>query len=193
MRQFLKKSAHFLAVFLIAPFALTCWLENKIMPHSEVIFQFWSHLAALFPGLFGVIFRRAFYTLTVKQCSQDCYIGFGSLFTHRDVIVDNNVYMGNYVICGAVALRERTIIASRVSITSGKHLHRRDSQGQWASSSHNNMTLVEIGPDAWIGEGAIIMADIGKGSLVGAGAVVTKRVPNDVVAAGNPAVIIKEL
>ncbi len=193
MRQFFKKSVHLLAVFLIAPFILSCWIEKKITPQSEIFFQFCSHLVALFPGIIGVIFRRAFYSQTLSQCSQDCYIGFGSIFTHRDVIVEKYVYLGNYVVCGTAVLKERTIIASRVSITSGKNLHRRDNSGRWAATSKNNMVVVEIGPDAWIGEGAIIMSSIGKGSLVGAGSVVTKKIDNDVVAAGNPATIIKEL
>jgi len=193
MRDFLKTSANFLAVLVIAPLALTCWLEKKIIPRSEVIFQFWSHIAALLPGLLGIISRRAFYAMTLNHCSLNSHIGFGSMFTHRNVIVEDNVYMGNYAICGTAILRKRTIIASRVSITSGKHLHRKDSQGHWTATSPNDMVVVEIGPDAWIGEGAIIMSNVGKGSLVGAGAVVTKKVHNNVVAAGNPAAIIKEL
>jgi len=52
---------------------------------------------------------------------------------------------------------------------------------------------VEIGDDVWIGARAIILPGrkIGKGAIIGAGAVVTKDVPDYAVVGGNPAKIIK--
>ena len=54
---------------------------------------------------------------------------------------------------------------------------------------------IVIKRSAWIGAGATILPGvcIGKHSIVGAGAVVTKDVPDYAVAAGNPAKIIKYL
>ena len=54
---------------------------------------------------------------------------------------------------------------------------------------------VTIGPNVWIGGGAIICpgVEIGEGSIVAAGAVVTKNVPTNVVVGGNPAKVIKEI
>lgn len=55
--------------------------------------------------------------------------------------------------------------------------------------------FIRIEDDAWIGAGAIILPGltIGEGSIVGAGAVVTKDVPPHSVVAGNPARVIKTL
>ena len=52
-----------------------------------------------------------------------------------------------------------------------------------------------IGEDVWIGGSAIICpgVKIGNRSIIGAGSVVTKNVPDDVIAAGNPCRVIKEL
>ncbi len=52
---------------------------------------------------------------------------------------------------------------------------------------------VFIGDDVWIGARVIILPGIriGKGAIIGAGAVVTKDVPDYAVAAGNPARIIR--
>jgi maltose O-acetyltransferase len=52
---------------------------------------------------------------------------------------------------------------------------------------------VRIGNNVWIGTGVIILgANIGDGSIIGAGSVVTSEVPAKVVAAGNPARVVRE-
>ncbi len=54
---------------------------------------------------------------------------------------------------------------------------------------------VIIGDTVWIGGGAIIQpgVKIGGNAVIGAGAVVTKDIPGDVFAGGNPARVIKEI
>ncbi len=54
---------------------------------------------------------------------------------------------------------------------------------------------ITIGSDVWIGGGAIICpgVTIGNRSVIGAGSVVTKDIPDNVFAAGNPCKVIKTL
>ena len=54
---------------------------------------------------------------------------------------------------------------------------------------------IEIGADVWVGGGAIICPGvrIGSRSVIGAGSVVTRDVPERVFAAGNPCRIIREI
>ena len=54
---------------------------------------------------------------------------------------------------------------------------------------------VEIGSDVWVGGGAIICpgVKIGSRSVIGAGSVVTKDIPEGVVAAGNPCRVIRSI
>ena len=54
---------------------------------------------------------------------------------------------------------------------------------------------VEIGEDVWVGGGAIICPGvrIGARSVVGAGSVVTRDIPEGVFAAGNPCRVIREV
>ena len=54
---------------------------------------------------------------------------------------------------------------------------------------------VRIHDNVWVGMGAVILkgVEIGENSVVAAGAIVTKSVPPNVVVAGNPAVVVKQL
>ena len=54
---------------------------------------------------------------------------------------------------------------------------------------------VEIGADVWVGGGAIILpgVTIGSRAVIGAGSVVTRDVPENVFAAGNPCRVIRQL
>ena len=52
---------------------------------------------------------------------------------------------------------------------------------------------ITIGEHVWIGTNAIILkgVSIGDGTVIGAGSVVTKDIPNNCVAVGNPAKVVK--
>jgi acetyltransferase-like isoleucine patch superfamily enzyme len=50
---------------------------------------------------------------------------------------------------------------------------------------------VRIGAGTWIGSGSVILADVGRNSIIGAGSVVTRPIPDEVVAAGTPARVIR--
>jgi maltose O-acetyltransferase len=54
---------------------------------------------------------------------------------------------------------------------------------------------IEIGSDVWVGGGAIILAGvrIGSRAVIGAGSVVTRDIPDDVFAAGNPCRVIRAI
>jgi maltose O-acetyltransferase len=54
---------------------------------------------------------------------------------------------------------------------------------------------VEIGEDVWIGGGAIVLPGvrIGNRSVIGAGSVVSRDVPDDVLAAGNPCRVLRPI
>jgi maltose O-acetyltransferase len=54
---------------------------------------------------------------------------------------------------------------------------------------------IEIGSDVWVGGGALILAGvrIGSRSIIGAGSVVTRDIPEGVFAAGNPCRVIRQV
>ena len=54
---------------------------------------------------------------------------------------------------------------------------------------------IHIGNNVWIGAGAIVLpgVTIGENSVIGAGSVVTKDIPANVVAVGNPCRVMREI
>ena len=54
---------------------------------------------------------------------------------------------------------------------------------------------IEIGADVWVGGGALILAGVHVGSrtIIGAGSVVTRDIPENVFAAGNPCRVIRKI
>ncbi len=54
---------------------------------------------------------------------------------------------------------------------------------------------VHIASNVWIGAGAVLLpgVTIGKNSVIGAGSIVTKDIPENVVAAGNPCRVLREI
>jgi len=191
MKYYLKLILNLLSIILVIPLALTVWLETIFSKKSELFFQLWSQLLALVPGFPGIFLRRSFYFLVLDHCSLNCNIGFGTLFTHRKAVVEDNVSIGNYGVIGCVRIGPNCEIGSRVSILSGKHQHTKKQDGGWTPFDISKIKQITIASNVWVGEGAIIMADIEEGCLVGAGAVLTKPLPPNVVAAGNPAKILK--
>lgn len=63
------------------------------------------------------------------------------------------------------------------------------------TGGRQEMAAVEIGDNVFVGMGVKILkgATIGSDSVIGAGSVVTGSIPSGVVAAGNPARVIREL
>lgn len=90
---------------------------------------------------------------------------------------------------GGVTIGDRVLIAAGAVITSREHPVELPRWGVTADAP------VVIGDDVWIGAGAIVLpgVSIGRGSVVAAGAVVTKDVPPDTVVAGVPAREIQRL
>lgn len=194
MRQALKFLLNLVSLVLVLPLSLLCKLEEILFSkHTEVIFHTCTHLVAILPGLPGAFLRRAFYSQTLDKCSLHSHIGFGTIFSHRSTIVENHVYIGSYTIIGSAHLGEHCLIGSQASILSGKELHVLGEDGLWTPYSADRLSQVRLDRNVWVGEGAIIAADIGEGSMIGAGSVITTNVKPHILVTGNPARFVKKL
>ena len=111
----------------------------------------------------------------------------------------NGITIGNHVLvspgvrisaANSISIADSCMLASHVYITDS------DWHGIYDRSlPSREVSFVRLEENVWIGDSAIICkgVTIGKNSIVGAGAVVTSDIPANVIAAGNPAKIIKQL
>jgi len=183
----IKPVVQAVSVLFAFPFALLAGFGR-----FESSFQLFSHAFALIPGIPGDYLRVAYYYLTLDHCSLNSRISFGTFFAQSSCTVNQGVYIGAYCVLGACDIGERSQIASHVQILAGRRQHPRSADGRIMGTDKSLLTPIAIGKDGWVGASAVVMADIGARTTIGAGAVVTRPIPSGVVAAGNPARILKQ-
>ena len=91
----------------------------------------------------------------------------------------------------AVMIGDRVQIGSSVQILAADH----PLDPQTRATGAENGRPVAIEDDVWIGSGAILCpgVTVGRGSVIGAGSVVTREIPAGVLAVGNPCRVLREL
>lgn len=109
-------------------------------------------------------------------------VRFSQVFIGRNVIIMPGCLMMS---AGTITIEDEARIAANVQLISNNHdLKERDII---------TCKPVRICQNAWIGAGSSILpgVTIGKNAVVGAGAIVTHDVPDNMIVAGNPARIIR--
>lgn len=190
MKPLLKVASEGVARLFSLPAAMLYWVGRAILGEARA-FQGWSQVFALAPGLSGVYLRRAFYHLVLPRCEPTCCISFGTIISHPTAQIGRNVYVGPYGCLGDVTLEDDVLLGSHVSIANGGGQHGierldvpiREQPGTWPR--------VTIGRDSWIGDRSVVLVDVGRHCVIGAGSVVTRPIPDYAIALGNPARVIR--
>ncbi|MBD2857988.1 acyltransferase [Spongiibacter sp. KMU-158] len=95
-----------------------------------------------------------------------------------------------------ISASDEIIIGNGVMMAHGVYITDSDWHGIYDRTERSaNKTPVHIGNNVWLGDRATVLkgVTIGENSIVAACAVVTRDVPANVVVAGNPAVVVKNL
>lgn len=109
-------------------------------------------------------------------------------------MIGKNVGLSNAILnarSGSIVIGDNTIFGHNVMVLTGVHDYASPSMPTLTEASRD----ITIGQSVWVASGAIVIGpvSIGSNSVIGAGSVVTKDIPERVFAAGNPARVIKEL
>lgn len=107
-------------------------------------------------------------------------LGTGVFFNFNCVVLD---------VC-EVTVGDFTLFGPAVQIYTATH-----PMNAQARRTRESGKPVDIGADVWVGGGAMILpgVKIGSRTVIGAGSVVTRDIPDDVFAAGNPCRVIRRI
>lgn len=136
----------------------------------------------LLRSLFGSV-KGNFFIEPPFRCDYGCNIEIGENFyaNYNLVILD----------CAKVTIGDNVLIGPNVGIyTAGHPLHFELRNEEWEFACP-----ITIEDNVWIGGNVVLNpgVTIGRNSVVGSGSVVTKDIPANVVAAGNPCRVIREI
>lgn len=189
MKELIKASVRAASTATMLP-ALGMYAVTAACVGKNDAFTAFSQFLCQFPGKSGVYLRHAFYKFTAAKCDIDAHIGYGTIFSDRQVSIGRSAYVGNYCSIGNVTIEDDVLIASHVSLMNGTRQHKIDRLDVPVREQVGEFPLITIGEDSWIGEKAIVSANIGKHCVVGAGAVVLSDLPDYAIAVGVPAKIV---
>jgi acetyltransferase-like isoleucine patch superfamily enzyme len=190
LREWLKTVARCTATFLMLPWLLAYWLKAPFVGRDQAL-EGSSESLSLIPGLVGKYVRRAFLARVLAECHPTASIGFGVLFSKTGARIGANAYIGPRCHIGLATIGRDAQLAAGAHVTSGSRTHGYHDLSRPIREQEGTPTMVHIGAGAWIGSAAVVMADVGRGTIVGAGAVVTKPLPDEVIAAGVPARVLR--
>jgi virginiamycin A acetyltransferase len=190
-RKGAKGIALALATLIVLPELLSYWLRRHFLGRDRA-FQNSCQLLGLVPGTIGQYLRRAFLIRTLRSCHPSVTVEWGACLTKVDAILEENVYIGPHSHLGLVHVEAEVLIGSGVHVPSGGHTHAFVDPDIPLREQPGERRQVRIGAGSWIGSGTVVMADVGRNTIVGAGAVVTKPLPDWTIAAGVPARVVKQ-
>lgn len=180
-----KRLACCLAAAAVLPLLASFRLRAALLGRDRAL-EGSSQAISLVPGVLGQYLRRAFYGRALAHCHPSVTIEFGVLFSKAGARLDENVYVGPRCHLGLVHLERDVLLGPGVHVPSGRSTHGTEGAERPIREQDVRYERVSIGAGSWIGSGAVVMADVGRDTVVGAGSVVVRAVPDRVVAVGNP-------
>ena len=130
------------------------------------------------------------------EIGENCYIEppFHSNWGGRNIHFGNNIYCNfntTLVDDTHIYVGDNTMFGPNVTVATAGH----PINAELREQGYQYNAPVRIGKNCWIGAGVLIMpgVTIGDNVVIGAGSVVTKDIPSNVVAVGNPCRVLREV
>ena len=173
------------------------WHEHSLRDMATLLAeQYVGLLVRWLPGFEGIAIRSAFYRLLFAKLDGFAFIYQGAYLDHT-----YNITAGR-----SLGINTGAFISARAPLTFGNGVlvgpnvvivtsnHRYDMLDRPISEQGHDLAPITIGDDCWIGANAVILAgvNVAQGTIVSAGAVVTRDTEPYTIVAGVPAERIGE-
>ena len=146
------------------------------------------------PGILGAVLRWAYYRVVFARLAGFCFIRPGARITHSyGMSVGRNLHLntGTFIDArGGLTLGDNVLIGPNAVLLTSQH-HWSDPSQPIVVQGHQ-LAPTTVGDDVWIGANAVILPglNIASGTVVGAGAVVTKNTESYSIVGGIPARVV---
>lgn len=171
---------------------------KKISFYSLIGYALYKLVKNLFeipPYNFRIVgnLRIFFARLYIDKCGKGVVVERGASFSRKLKLGDNSGVGKNAWIRGHVTIGNNVLMAPNVVILTQNHIFDRVDIPIIQQGTTEEKPVI-IGDDCWICQNVIILpgVKVGKGSILAAGAVVTKDVVPYSIMGGNPARLIKQ-
>lgn len=136
--------------------------------------------------------RRFFARKIIRHCGKDVNIQVHAHFTPKLSIDDRSSLGANCVLYGSISIGKNVMMGPEVFMTTVNHRHD-STEVPMIEQGYEEEKPIVIKDDVWIGRRAMIMpgVTIEKGTIIAAGAVVTKSTPPFSIVGGVPAKVLK--
>ena len=176
-------------------------LIEELMATREVLYEYnflrpseTQRMKEILKGLLGHVADDDFLINQPFRCDYGKQISIGKRFFAKQISIGKRFFANfNFTVLdeARVTIGDDCFIGPNVSIYTACHSTdpmERNSRQEWAKP-------VRIGDNVWIGGSVTILpgVTIGDNVTIGAGSVVTKNIPSNSIAVGNPCKVIKAL
>jgi len=171
---------------------------EKIKNRIDRISFLFSWLRFFYPNAKGIhLIYLLYFIVPQKLFRINGSIPWPVHFTSR-VLFYKNIKVGNR---SAPGMNANSYVQARNGIHIGSNFRMGPGVGLISADHkeddydiHQKTIPITIGDDVWVGMNAVILPGVSIGSnvMIGANSVVTKNIPSNVVAAGNPCQVIRE-
>lgn len=187
VRQIALRLAEIVAVVLLAPLLL--WSRLPLPEFST--FTAPSQMLALIPGFSGILLRRVWYRCTLAACGTNLTVDWLGAIRIRATEIGDRCTLGVGAWIGWARIGNDVMTGNGLTILSGAGQHDFGNPEIPMRDQGGGKRQVMIESNVWIGANVTVMTDVSTGTVIGAGSVVTRTFPPNMIIAGNPARILR--
>lgn len=187
--RWLRSALDVYVMLRIGPHLLAFRARSKLLGRDRAYLEV-SERAAGWPGVVGEHMRADVHRGMGSEVGAHAVLCYGVVLERPPLRVGEMTMIGHYANVQNADIGRDCLLSDHVMVIDGTRQHASERLDIPLNAQGGTVRRVTIGDDTLIGGHAWIAADVGSHCIVGAGSVVTHRVPDYKIVAGVPARVI---